>query len=287
MSFGENLLGEEFKLSKQDFKLDFVLPLSEDGKGEIDVTESGDWKAGAVKQLLLNFGKKERDCNEGDLALLLDEKLRFKEIDRADKVEFIEKAIDYLMKEKKLNIRQLSLNRYPLKEALDRKITKVMENYAEIKFDEYRKQHKISLKSFDKFPEKIELTKDVTNQEYKKSYYEKIEKLNKEEKAFIDKLDIDELKNIKFWIRCREKQEDSFALQGWENRNFYPDFVALTEKGNILAFEWKGEDRISNDDTKYKDAVAKVWEKLGEDRLHFFLVHNGNVAEVLEKVKKL
>ena len=106
------------------------------------------------------------------------------------------------------------------------------------------------------------------------------------EKRFIDNLDLDELENIKFWIRCREKQLDSFALQGWENRNFYPDFVALTHKGNIIAFEWKGEHLRDNPDTKYKEEVGEVWAK-SRKNLKFFLVDNRNVNEVLEEVKVL
>jgi len=287
LSFGDDLLGDEFELAKQDSEVDFVLPLSEDGKGEIDITEEGDWKKGIVKQLTLNFGRKEKDCTEKDLVLWLDEKLRFKEIDRNDKIEFIEKAIKHLLDKGKFNLRQLSLNRYPLKDSLDKQITKLMEDFAKKKFNELLKQKRIVLKTFDKFPEEIELTKDITNQDYKKSYYDKIEKLNKEEKAFIDKLDLDELENIKFWVRCRERQEDSFSLQGWENRNFYPDFAALTKKGNLLVFEWKGEDRTSNDDTKYKEALGAEWVKLGKGKLHFFLVHNGNVDAVLSKIKEL
>lgn len=287
LSFGDNLLGDGFELTKQNHEVDFVLPLSEDGKGEIDITEEDNWKTGIVKQLTLNFGKSDKDWTEKDLVLWLDEKLRFKEIDRKDKIEFLEGVVKYLLDKKKFNLRQLSLNRYPLKENLDRQISKLMENFAKKIFYELLKQKKIVLKTFEKFPEEIELTKEITDQDYKKSYYDKIEKLNKEEKAFIDKLDLEELENIKFWIRCRERQEDSFSLQAWENRNFYPDFIALTDKGNILAFEWKGEDRVSNDDTKYKEDIGAEWEKLGKGKLYFFLVHNGNVHKIMEEVEKL
>jgi len=287
LSFGEDLLGEDFELSKQNHEVDFVLPLSEDGKGEIDVTDEGEWKTGLVKQLTLNFNRKDKDWTEKDLALFLDDKLRLKEIDRKDKIAFLEKVIKYLLDKKKFNLRQLSLNRYPLKDRLDRHISEIMDGYAKKMFFELLKQKKISLKMFGKFPEEIELTKEVTNQDYEKSYYDKIEKLNKEEKAFIDKLDLNELENIKFWVRCRERQEDSFSLQGWENRNFYPDFAALTKKGNLLVFEWKGEDRTSNDDTKYKETLGAEWVKLGKGKLHFFLVHNGNVDTVLSKIKEL
>ncbi len=287
LSFGDDLLGDEFQLSKQNHEIDFVLPLSEDGKGEIDITEEGEWKHGVVKQLTLNFGKKEKDCTEKDLVLWLDEKLRFKEIDREDKVKFLENVVKYLLDKKKFNLRQLSLNRYPLKDALDTNISRLMEDFAKDKFYELLKQKKIILKVFEKFPEEIELTKEITNQDYKKSYYEKIEKMNKEEKAFIDKLDLDELDNIKFWIRCRERQEDSFSLQGWENRNVYPDFVALTKKGNIVAFEWKGEDRVDNPDTNYKKKIGAEWCKLGDGNLYYYLVHNGNVSIVMKEIKEL
>lgn len=287
LSFGDNLLGDDFELSKQNYEIDFVLPLSEDGKGEIDITEKDNWKTGRVKQLTLSFNRTEKDWTEKDLVLWLDEKLKFKEIERTDKIKFLEKVVTYLLDKKKFNIRQLSLNRYPLKEYLDKQISKSMENFAKKRFDELLKKKKINLKIFEKFPEEIELTKDITPQDYQKSYYDQIEKLNKEEKAFIDKLDLDELENIKFWIRCRERQEDSFPLQGWENRNFYPDFIALTHKGNILAFEWKGEDRTTNDDTRYKEALGEEWQKLGNNKLHFFLVHSGNVHEIMEKVKDL
>lgn len=287
LSFGDNLLGEKFNLSEQDSKIEFVLPISLDGKGEIDIDEVGEWKRGIVKQLTLNFGKKEQDSTEKDLVMWLDEKLRFKEIDRKDKIEYLNKVLNYLLNNKKFSLRQLSLNRYPLKDVVDRHITKVMQDYAQEKFFELLKQKKISLQTFDNFPVEIELTKDITNQDYNKSYYDKIEKLNNEEKSFIGKLDLDELVNIKFWIRCRDRQEDSFSMQGWENRNVYPDFVALTQKGNILAFEWKGEDRTDNQDTNYKKELGAEWEKLGKGNLYYFLVHNRIIEEVLTKIRHL
>ena len=78
-----------------------------------------------------------------------------------------------------------------------------------------------------------------------------------------------------------------FYLQGWQRNKFYPDFIALTKKGNILALEWKGEHLTTSDETKYKDEIGKIWGKLGKDKLHFFLVHNGNVEEVLTRIKEL
>jgi len=104
--------------------------------------------------------------------------------------------------------------------------------------------------------------------------------------SFVERLDLDSLPNVEFWVRNREKQ-DPFYILGWQKNKFYPDFVALTKKGNIVALEWKGEDRISNEDTGYKVEIADEWVRLGKGKLHFFLVHNGNVEEVLNELKNL
>ncbi|MBS3099602.1 hypothetical protein J4463_00080 [Candidatus Pacearchaeota archaeon] len=98
-------------------------------------------------------------------------------------------------------------------------------------------------------------------------------------------MDLETLPNIKFWVRSREKK-DPFFIQGWKKNKFYPDFIVVTKKNNIVALEWKGEDRISNEDTQYKEEIGKIWESLNKN-LHFFLVHNGNVGEVLTKLKEL
>ena len=37
-----------------------------------------------------------------------------------------------------------------------------------------------------------------------------------------------------------------------------------------MAFEWKGEDRIDNSDTKYKEELGNIWERLGKGKLYFF-----------------
>jgi len=284
LQFGEDLLGADFELSKQDYKIDFQKPVSEDGKGEIDINEEGEWAKGVVKQLrLLNLHNSAETIES--LVRWLDKHIRLIEIDQKDKLGFINKCINYLIDEKKMNFNELSLNRYPLKEKLAKQIKLMMQESAKKSFDILLSENKINLAVYDYFPETIELTKEVLNQEYQKSYYSKVEKLNNEEKAFLDKIDLDELENIKFWIRCREKQADSFSLQGWENRRVYPDFVALTKSGNILVFEWKGEHLVDSEDTRYKAEIGGIWQKLGNGKLSFNVVTNENVDQILEYIK--
>lgn len=279
LSFGD-LIGEDFELHKQDAKFDFKFHYDNDGRAIIDIKEDDRWVRGAQQILKLTYS--DKNCSKNELVQWLDKKLTFKELDKDDKIKFLDRVIDNI---KGHTIRDLSINRYVLLEQLRELINSTLEKRAKNKFDELLKNGRINAKGFENFPEVITLS-IALSQEFNKNYYAKIDKLNREEQTFIERLDLETLKNVKFWIRNREKK-DPFYLQGWKRGKFYPDFIALTNKGNILALEWKGEDRVSNEDTQYKEQVAKMWEKLGHGKLHFFLVHNGNVEEVLETIEKL
>ena len=276
----EELIGEDFELHKQEAKFDFKVHYDANGRAIIDIKEDDKWFRGAQQVLKLTYHDKH--CSKKELVQWLDKKLRFTMIDKDDKVKFLEKAIDAI---KGHTISDLSINRYVLLAKIDEVINSILVEHSKKRFDKLLKDGKIKVKEFEKFPEVITLSEQIP-QDFNKNYYTKIDKLNKEEQRFIERLDLDTLPNIRFWVRNREKK-DPFYLIGWQKNRFYPDFIALTNKGNILVLEWKGEDRISNEDTQYKEQVAEIWQQLGKGKLHFFLVHNGNVEGVLENIKKL
>lgn len=277
----EELIGEDFELAKQNAEFDFEIHYDNDGRAIIDIEDDNKWHKG--KQQILNLTYRDKNFSKQELVQWLDKKLRFTLLDKPNKVKFIDKAVDYQLKQKSLA--ELSVNRYLFLDRLNEAINSVLEAYAKKRFVEFVAKKKIATKTFETFPETITLKEQIP-QEFNKNYYEKIDKLNKEELSFVERLDLDSLPNVEFWVRNREKQ-DPFFIQGWKKGKFYPDFVALTKKGNIVALEWKGEDRISNEDTGYKVEIADEWVKLGKGKLHFFLVHNGNVEEVLTNLKNL
>ena len=277
----EELVGEDFELATQNAEFNFEIHYDNDGRAIIDIEDDNKWHKG--KQQMLNLTYKDKNFSKQELVQWLDKKLRFILLEKADKVKFIEKAVDYQLKQKSLA--ELSVNRYLFLERLGEAINSVLEEYAKNRFDQFIVKKKIATKPFESFPATILLKQEIP-QEFNKNYYERIDKLNKEELNFVERLDLDTLPNIEFWVRNREKQ-DPFYIQGWKKNKFYPDFVTVTKKGSVIALEWKGEDRVSNEDTEYKIAIGEMWAKLGKGKLHFFLVHNGNVEEVLTKLKEL
>lgn len=277
----EDLIGEEFELSKQNYKFNFEIHYDNDGRAIIDIKENDEWFKGA--QLSLNLTYEDRNYTKEELIQWLDKKLRFPLIEKSDKVTFLSKAVDYQLSKRTLS--ELSINRYTLLDRLDSVINELLENYAKNNFEVLMRKKSISVKQLEAFPESITL-KQLTPQEFNKNLYQRIDKLNKEEQNFVDRLDLDALPSIKFWARSREKI-DPFYIQGWKKGKFYPDFIAVTKNGNILALEWKGEDRVSNEDTVYKVQIGNIWQELGKGKLYFFLVHNGNIEEVFTKIKRL
>jgi len=284
LSFREDLIGENFPLSKQDYKIDFDF-LDKDAKGIIDLDENRKWIPKRIRQAkLTQYFKNKKSISEEDLIMMIDEKLRFPMISKNERSKYIRNVIDCLIKIDKKTLYELYLYMPLLLDEIKKKIKAILEDHAKKTFNKYIKEGKISISTFDSFPDKIQIG-DRIERDYNKSYYDKLEKLNKEEKSFVDDLDL-EGENIRFWIRCREKKDDSFALQGWEDRKFYPDFVAITNKSNVLAFEWKGEHLEDNKDSEYKKELGKVWERL-DKKLHFFFVTNKNKTDVLKKIKEL
>jgi superfamily II DNA or RNA helicase len=276
----EDLISDGFDLSKEEPTFNFEIHYDNDGRAVIDIKDDK-WLKGAQQMLHLTYHDKNFTLQE--LVQWLDRKMRFIIIPKADKVAFIQKAIDLQLKQ--YSLAELCVNRYLLLSRIDEVINERMQAYAKKRFDQYISKGKISVKAFDTFPETITIGHE-TPQSFNKNYYAKIDKLNKEELAFVERLDLETLPNIEFWIRNREKK-DPFYIQGWKKGKFYPDFIAVTKKGCVIALEWKGEDRISNEDTAYKVAIAEVWQKLGAEKLAFFLVHNGNIETVLNQLKTL
>ena len=281
MSF-EDLLGEDFKLAKQNADFEFTIHYDSDGQATIDITEDDEWLRG--KQLSLPLQYLEGNHSVEELVLWLDKKLRFPMLDQADKATFLEKAIQAQLKRKR-TLAELSVNRYLLADRLNIVINGILESHTQKVFNGLIAKNKVGLAPSDSYPATIALKSPVPKV-FNKNLYERIDAINGEERGFVDRIDLGALDNIEFWVRNREKV-DPFYIQGWRKGKFYPDFVATTKKGNIVVLEWKGEDRISNEDTAYKVEIANIWQKLGRGKTHFFLVHNGNVEEVLNKLRTL
>jgi len=106
--------------------------------------------------------------------------------------------------------------------------------------------------------------------DFYKHYYDMIGDMNGEE-AECAKI-IDRMPETKYWVRNIDRHPIcSFSLPTSTDR-FYPDFIALLNDGRILCVEYKGGDRISNDDSKEKKIVGELWAERSNNKCLFLLI---------------
>jgi type III restriction enzyme len=83
---------------------------------------------------------------------------------------------------------------------------------------------------------------------------------------------IDEMDEVKWWVRNLERQpEASFWLPTSTDR-FYPDFVAELTDGRILVVEYKGAHLYDGSDATEKRDIGTVWAAASGGRCLFAMV---------------
>ena len=91
-------------------------------------------------------------------------------------------------------------------------------------------------------------------------------------------IEIDSMEEVKYWVRNLERQPlASFWLPTSTDR-FYPDVVAQLKDGRLFVVEYKGGDRYSNDDSKEKRDIGKVWAAASKGKCLFAMVTDVNTA---------
>lgn len=89
---------------------------------------------------------------------------------------------------------------------------------------------------------------------------------------------IDRLDAVRFWVRNLERRPlTSFWLPTATDR-FYPDFVLRLNDERLLAVEYKGGDRFSNDDSREKRDIGDVWAAASGERCLFAMVTDARTA---------
>jgi type III restriction enzyme len=121
--------------------------------------------------------------------------------------------------------------------------------------------------------------------ELPRHYYREIGGMNGEEIECARLIAHDE--RVETWVRNLEREPKlSFWIQTSTDK-FYPDFLVKLKNGKFLAVEYKGHDRASNDDTKEKERLGKLWEERSAGQCFFEMVKGpGDFARIQTAIKK-
>ena len=249
--------------------------IRDDGKTvEIDINGKTITETYYQNTLSLNLEHIETNWNNSDLSRWLDRKIVQPDITMPVKLEFIRRIVEYLNLQKGISLSTLIMRKFLLAKAIDNKIndyrkTAFSKGYQQTLFDNLipvETSFDFSFKFGQYYPAREKYT---GRKSFNKHFYPIIAGMNGEE---VDcAIEIDIMPEVKYWVRNIEHHPMAFNLPTSTDK-FYPDFVALLNDGRLYAIEYKGADRISNDDSKEKDNIGKLWAEKSNGKCLFKMV---------------
>lgn len=277
LDYAGDLIGSADILARQSPEVE--LKLSDDSLvAKVDIDKEGELVRDAAGKLSLRYHHK--DFRKEDLLLWFKEKIQRGFISMPDMGKYLELAINFLLT--KYTLGKLSMGRYQVKDAIERKIDATLDITTKKKFNALINRRAIAAKGecFGFGPNFALMNPCRDN--FSRHLYEKAAKMNKEELDLV--YQIDGLSNVLWWFRNPEKK--GFYIQGWLKGKFYPDFIVKTKKGSYFILEYKGEHLLGAEDADYKEKAGHKWQELAGKGYTFYLVGKDRVNAVTEKISK-
>jgi type III restriction enzyme len=218
----------------------------------------------------------DQGWEESDLVYWLDQTLPQRhDILPSESGAFLIKVIRKLLDERGLTLDQLVHNKYRLRAAIVAKIETHRKTAQREVYQTFLDLDTSPLTvtpecCFTYDPQRYPYNRPYKgNYNFKKHYYPHIGAFDSGEEEQCA-LYIATLPRIEFWVRNPARGSRAFWLQTSTDK-FYPDFVCRLRDGRYLVVEYKGADRWSNDDSKEKRAIGKLWEKRSDGTCLFVM----------------
>lgn len=245
---------------------DYSLPLSHSESEKFyEITLNGNkWTEKLLSDDEQNLFEGQTNWTISELIGWLSEKITDSFIEPEDFAEFTRRVLNQLINEKNFSLDELVRMRFTIRKLLEDKITHLKDkayeqNWQTVLFGcespRVRVEKDISF-TFNQliYPAKKLYTGSV---QFSKHFYSTIGYMNSEETLCAQYIDANS--KVETWIRNIESEEaQSFWLQTHKYR-FYPDFVVKLKDGTFAAIEYKGKVYETNDDSKEKNLVGKIW----------------------------
>ena len=275
LDYVSDLIGNNPVLKGQDGKI--KLDIAQDAAvTKIDIDKDGEFIKDSFGKLNLIYSYKNSTAE--DLFTWFRLKVQRSFISLEEMNDYLKIVIDNLLKKYRLN--QLSMARYQIKEAIERKIDEIVDQFTDSSFKKLEKEDLLSSAGdFFSLGKNISLV-EVCPDGFSKHLYEKAGKMNKEELEVARR--IDSLPNILWWLRNPEKA--GFYLQGWKKNKFYPDFIVKTKKGNYFILEYKGGHLEEAPEAIYKEELGKKWKKLAGEKYEFELFGKSGIDKIIKDI---
>ena len=297
--------GEKFLAPQLCFKFDGALELAEQdafldvngwclldyptglSEAEFRLTESGvQWEvdlsaAGKLTEKAIgeaeqyNLDLVDTGWTENELCRWLERKARQPDIVQSVLLEFVRRALSYLVEKRALPLTALVRWKFILAKVLTQKINQYRQQASTDRYQAtlFGKSAAVETSfnfSFDFTPTGYAPHWLYAGHPYQfqKHYYESIGELKNKGEEYECAKALDMTGKVKHWVRNLERRGFWLPLA---KSKFYPDFVAELTDGRILVLEHKGEVYATNDDSKEKCNVGELWEEKSNGNAIFLM----------------
>ena len=249
----ENLY-KGFSLKNKDTEVDFNSISVEIAKVDIEDSPDGVPKAWQLTGFDSIYMREWFDTQPSEKKRKLCKDMICKKISKINAVndseldEYVSRIMDNMTEDQLTDLEQ---SPYPYIVAIEKKVKKLLQEYAAEQFDLWLEQELITCAPTYCFPKMIAPVKTISS--IPKSLYEEEEQFDTDyEKKVVWELSA--LSNIKWWHRNMSKK--GFAINGAITA--YPDLVVMTESGKMLLIETKG-DQLENSESRVKAETGAKW----------------------------
>ena len=150
------------------------------------------------------------------------------------------------------------------------KINKLLDEHRRERFKHLIETGKIVC--IPSFKLKSEINPGETFSLLSKSLYAEEQSMNTFERRVIEK--VSSIPNVKWWHRNIDRHE--FYINGFINH--YPDFMVMTNSGFVVMIETKGEHLTSNDNSREKAELGKIWQSQAGNKFRYYMVSENEIA---------
>ncbi len=300
------LLEHEWKLSEKDATLKpgynpLQRPTGKAGSidiegGKIVAAVSTDEAANdfvaTLHQQVLDLGTAD-DWTKEALAAWLDRHIPHQDIPEGQSASFLLKVINGLMAKHGItDVSTLALDRFRLRDAIEERINEHREHERKNAFQAFL----LPASELTVSPDRALNFKTMSYEpswlyeggfQFKKHYFGKPGELTEktpggqQTEEFNCAQFIDNLAEVKYWIRNLSKKPSSFRLQTSKDR-FYPDFICQLTDGRVLVVEYKGQHLFT--DAEEKRAVGEVWASRSGGKCRFVMPTQGDFTSIVRAI---
>lgn len=151
-------------------------------------------------------------------------------------------------------------------ECVRNKIERLAKEHKRQRFTSWIDTNIVKCTPMYKLPTSISPDKVATHFE-KTLYSGEYDDMDGDETDVINKIIVKD--NVRWWHRIKERRPGEFFING--HRRIYPDFLVMTESGNLVVVEVKGP-HLDGTDSQEKAEIGKTWADMAGIHFKYFMV---------------